>query len=188
MAKRKVKREAVAAPQSLPEAHGFMQRLGELAREIDGHEIIMNNRIERIKTEALEKVASLEEELNACAEGLASYAEAHRDELTGGGSRKTVPFLSGVVMWRLPPTSVKISSVDKVLAELKRRGLTRFVRMKPEPDKEAMLRDQKAAEKVPGVSFSQVEVLVMRPAETRVEVESRKGKLKRVVPNDKKKK
>ena len=185
MVKKKVKRKAVAAPQTVMEAHDYMRRLGELARDIDGYETRMNANIERIKKEALQKVAPLEETLNECAEGLIAYAETHRNQLTDGGKNKTAKFPAGDIAWRMPPTSVRITNTEQVLATLRKRSLARFIRMKPEPDKEAMLRDREAAEKVPGITFSQVEMVVLKPARVNVEFQSRKGKLKRVVPEDK---
>lgn len=185
MAKKRVKRKTVAAPQDASEANEYMQRLGELVRTIDNIEARANNQIERIKAAAVKEVARWEKTLAECAGGLAAYAEANRKALTTDGKTKTVRLPAGDIIWRLTPMKVTITTSNKeVVQDLVRRHLKRFIRATPVPNKEAMLRDPEAAKKVTGVSIVQNEVLVLKPTETKVEVESRAGKLKRVAKEE----
>ena len=94
------------------------------------------------------------------------WAEAHRESLTAGGKSKTVQLPAGEIAWRQRPPSVRIRDAAGVLVALAAAGLSRFVRVKQEIDKEAMLREPAVASAVPGVSIGSAgEEFVVTPHE-----------------------
>ena len=62
-----------------------------------------------------------------------------------------------------------IRAVDNVLETLKRLGLSRFIRVKEEPNKEAMLAEPEAVAGLAGVKIEQGEDFVIVPFETELE-------------------
>lgn len=84
-------------------------------------------------------------EIAAIRAALADYAEANRAELTGSSKSKTVTVLGGSVKWRKQPAKVEITGEpETIIAALKRRRLTRFIRTKEEIDRAAILREPEA--------------------------------------------
>lgn len=76
--------------------------------------------------------------------GLAAYAEANREELTGGKG-KTVKLAAGCIKWRKTPAKVEITGdAAEIIAALKRRRLSRFIRVKEEIDRAAVLKEAAA--------------------------------------------
>ena len=102
--------------------------------------------------------------------GLQTWCEAHRDELTKDGKAKTHRFAAGTVSWRARPPKVSIRGAAKVLEFLVKQKLTRFIRVRREIDKEAMLKEPVVAAEVPGVRIgSGGEDFVIKPFETELE-------------------
>jgi phage host-nuclease inhibitor protein Gam len=79
----------------------------------------------------------------------------------------------------MTPPSVKLRDVEAILKSLKSLRLERFIRTKEEVDKEAMLKEADVAKTVKGVSISQHEEFIAKPAELEVEIATRVDKLKR---------
>ena len=68
--------------------------------------------------------------------------------------------------WRLRPPSIRIRSQEAVLEALRTLGLTRFVRVKEEVNKDAMLAEADIAATVAGVTVVKgVEDFVITPHE-----------------------
>ena len=81
--------------------------------------------------------------------GIKAYATAHKAELTNGKG-KTAAVGSGFIKWRSARGSVQISSnVEAVIAELKRRRLSRLIRVKYEVNKTAVMDSAALLEKRP---------------------------------------
>lgn len=96
------------------------------------------------------KLAELESHIKA-------YAAANKDKLTGG-KRQAAAIGALSVKWRKGRPSVQISgNTESIIAALKRRRLSRFIRVKEELDKAAILKDF-AAIKTP------IEGLALLPA------------------------
>ena len=96
--------------------------------------------------------------------GVQAWCEAHREELTGGRT-KTVEFGSGRALWRLRPPSVSLRGKEAVIEACATLGLNRFLRMKVDVNKEAMLAEPDVARRVAGVSIgSEGEDFVIEPA------------------------
>jgi len=173
------KKAVIAVPKSLNEAAQFLTRIGEEQRATDKIQSDLNAKVDELKTEAMANVESRQEKISQLVEGLFAYAEAHRDELTDGGKRKTVEVPTGIFGWRMTPPAVSLRDVKSILKSLKSLGLKRFIRTKEEIDKEAMLKEPNVATTVKGVSISQHEEFIAKPAELEVEIATQVDKLKK---------
>ena len=100
--------------------------------------------------------------------GVQTWCEANRKELCGTG--KTANLITGEVQWRARPPSVTIRGAEVVLENLKSLGLERFVRVKEEANKEAMLNEPDAVRGVAGITInSGVEDFTITPFEVSAE-------------------
>jgi phage host-nuclease inhibitor protein Gam len=143
----------IVVPRSREEGEAWIRQIGEHRREVVRIETAMNDEIGRIKAEHEDFARPYREDIEALLKGLQAWAVAHRDELTDGGKRQSAELATGVISWRLLPARVTIRKAEAVIEALKKLGLTRFLRIKEEINKEAMLEDQEAARLVPGVTI-----------------------------------
>jgi phage host-nuclease inhibitor protein Gam len=99
------------------------------------------------------------------------FAEANRDRLTGGGKVKFASFATGKISWRSRPAKVSIRGAEDVMEAIKAMGLAaRFIRVKEEPNKEAMLEDRQTAAMIKGISIgSEGEDFIVEPFETELQ-------------------
>ena len=173
------KRAVVAVPKNLDEAARFLAQIGKEQRATDEIKSGLNAAVDKLKVEAMAADEPHQEKVLQLVEGLFAFAEAHRDELTDGGKRKTVEVPTGTFGWRMTPPSVKLRDVESILESLKSLKLKRFIRTKEEIDKEAMLKEPETAKTVKGVSIGQHEEFVAKPAELEVEIATQVDKLKK---------
>ena len=173
------KRTVVAVPKSLNEAAQFLAQIGQEQRATDKIRSGLNAKVDELKAKAMADGEPHQEKISQLVEGLFAFAEAHRDELTDHGKRKTVEVPTGTFGWRMTPPSVKLRDVESILESLKALKLKRFIRTKEEVDKEAMLKEPETAKTVKGVSISQHEEFVAKPAELEVEIATLVDKLKK---------
>jgi phage host-nuclease inhibitor protein Gam len=154
---------AYAVPADALEVNRFIRDIGTHQRERERIEAQMNEELTRIRaryeTEAREHSATLD----ALEAGLRAWCEAHRPELTDGGKTKTHAFAAGEICWKRRAPSVVIADAEKVLAELIKRRLKSFIRVKREINKTAMLSNPEAARKVPGVTIEAGENFIVTP-------------------------
>ena len=102
--------------------------------------------------------------------GIQTWCEAHRDELTGNGKVKFANLTTGEVQWRNRPPSVSIRGADNVIELLRRLGLERFIRVKEEINKDAILNEKEAVKNIPGISIkSDIEDFSIIPFEQDVQ-------------------
>ena len=131
--------------------------------ERDSHEeVVLKQRFE-------DEAKPFNEQIEALSKGVQTWCEAHRAELTKEGKVKFHGFAAGEVKWRMRPPRVSIRAVENVLETLKRLGLSRFIRVKEEPNKEAMLAEPEAVTGLAGVKIEQGEDFVIVPFETELE-------------------
>ena len=173
------KRAVVAVPKSLDEAARFLAEIGQEQRATDKIQSGLNAKVDELKAKAMADDEPHQEKISQLVEGLFAFAEAHRDELTNSGKRKTVEVPTGTFGWRMTPPSVTLRGVESILKSLKSLKLKRFIRTKEEIDKEAMLKEPETAKTVKGVSISQHEEFVAKPTELQVEVAIQVDKLKK---------
>lgn len=158
------------APQTQTDCAADIKKLGDLQRELAREQADMNDEIAATTKRYQPRLEELTARIETLQAGVQTYCEAHRAELTNGGKVKTANLVTGEVQWRQRPPSVSIRGADAVLETLARMGLTRFIRTKQEPNKEAMLNEQDAVRGIAGISIvSGVEDFVITPFEAKVE-------------------
>ena len=165
----RVKKEAIPIPNSEAEAIRAVADIGRLQRQIEHIEGRLNDRIDKVKLDALEMISDPKAELEVALDGLFAYCQANREELMPPG-RKTISWPTGEISWRMTPPKVGIRDVKKVLAGLRQLGLSRFIRTKEEIDKEAILKDRDAVKPVKGIAITQCEEFVVKPSEVSCEI------------------
>jgi len=160
----------IVVPQSREEAEYWIRQIGEHRREVVRIETAMNDKIAGIKAEHEETARPYREDIEALLTGLQAWAIAHRDDLTSGGKRQSAELATGVISWRALPPRVTIRKVESVIDALKKLGLKRFLRIREEVNKEAMLDEPDAARLVPGVTIGSAgENFNVEPFETELE-------------------
>ena len=165
---------AVAVPQSRSMCADDIRRIGDLQREHARVAAELNDRIAELTNQAEPVLADLAQRIAALQTGVQTWCEANRVALLGEDDRhgKTANLVTGEVSWRQRPPSVSIRGVDTVLDTLLRMGLGRFVRVKNEPNKEAMLNEPEAVRGIAGISIvTGVEDFIVVPFEATAEVQ-----------------
>ena len=132
-----------------------MRELGRLERIRESITIEMNEKISNLKTRYSEECKEYDNKISSLQEGIASYCEVHRDELTDNGKTKTVKLPTGTLSWRFCPPSCRISKPEVVLETLKAKKLARFIRIKEEISKDLILSDIDAVAGIKGITIVQ---------------------------------
>lgn len=170
MAPRKMKTQGanVPVPQDDSEAREALREIGDLNRDVLRLEAEMNDKIAKLQEEYGARVAPLNEQATAKIEGLRMFAEANRDRLTRGGKVKSFKFATGEIAWRLRPAKVTIRGKESVIDAIKAARLgKKFLRIKEDINKEAMLDDRQTAAAIAGVTIgSDGEDFIVEPFET----------------------
>jgi phage host-nuclease inhibitor protein Gam len=155
--------------QTRDQAVDAIAEIGKRQRERDRIQAAMNDEIAAIKKRYEEQAEPHGERITELADGVQTWAEAHRAELTDGGKVKTAQLPSGELRWRLPPPSVSIKGSEMVIEKLQELRLSRFLRERIEIDKEAILADQDAVASIKGITIKQDEQFEIVPFETRLQ-------------------
>ena len=126
----------------------------------------MNDEIAAITAKFQPRLDENKAEITALQQGLQAWCEANRNELTNGGKVKTANLVTGEIQWRQRPPSVGVRGAESVIEALMGFGLNRFVRMKAEVNKEAILNEPDAVKGVAGITVvTGVEDFVITPFE-----------------------
>ena len=167
---KKVKADAApCVPQSRTEMVEFIAEIGTLQRERERIQTRMNDELASIRTGFETEAEPLNKRIADLSRGVQLWCEVNRDELTRNGKTKTVGLPSGEVKWRTRPAKVMVRAAEVVIETLKSLGLDRFVRVKEEVNKEAILADPAAVGGVKGITITQGEDFVIVPHETELE-------------------
>jgi len=170
MAARRIKTNAVGpVPQNREQAREYILRIGKHQNDRKRIEATMNDQIQRIKDKYQALAAPHAEQIIELSKGVQTWCEAHRDELTNGGKRKSADLGAGEVQWRTRPPKVSLRNIPGVIEALKSLGLKQFLRTKEEVNKEAILADPEAAQNVKGITITQGEDFVIKPHESELE-------------------
>lgn len=166
MAKRIKAKAQENVPQNEQETAAYIRQIGDLQRNILRVQTEMNDNIAHITHTYQPTLEALGKQLDGLQQGVQAYCEAHREELTNGGKVKTSNFITGEVQWRQRPPSVSVRGADSVIEALKRLGLGKFVRIKEEINKDAILNEPDKVKGVAGISVvTGVEDFVITPFE-----------------------
>lgn len=159
-------KKPVYIPQNRDECAEAINQIGRLQREILVEQSAMNDEIAGITDRYTGSITDKSNELKLLQDGVQTFCETNRLELTEGGKSKTGRFVTGEVQWRQRPPSVAVRGAESVIEFLKRHGLDRFVRTKEEINKEAILNEPSAVSGVAGISIKTgVEDFVITPFE-----------------------
>lgn len=167
MAKAKTKAKAISrVPQSREDAVWAIGRIGTLRREIEAHKSVADEQV-REAGETLEAAtAPLADELSQHQEGVQVYCEANRLTLTNEGKIKYHDFGTGRINWRMRPPKVSLRGADMIIEACRKLGLTQFLRVKEDINKDAMLADPDKARLIAGVTISsEGEEFIIEPTE-----------------------
>ena len=168
MATRLKKTAQVYACNSRDEAQAAIKQIGDLQREHARRTTVMNDAIAKITEAEAPQLDDLHKRIETMQAGVQTWCEANRTELCGSG--KTANLITGEVQWRMRPPSISIRGAEAVIETLKRLGLQRFVRVKEEPNKEAMLNEPDVVRGVAGISINTgVEDFTITPFEVEVQ-------------------
>lgn len=156
-------------PQSRDDINVAISRIGVAQRERARIQADMNDEMAKIKLRYEEEAKPFSTEIESLSRGVQIWCEAHRNELTRDGKVKFCNFAAGEIKWRMRPPRVTIRAAENVLETLRRLNLTRFIRTKEEPNKDAMLAEPDVVSGLAGVKFEQKEDFVIVPFETELE-------------------
>lgn len=160
---------ASAVPQSKADCAASIKALGDAQRDFERSRAEMNDAIGHITQKFQPILEAQEVRITALQTGIQTWCESNRATLCEGGG-KTAQLITGEVSWRQRPPSVTIRGAGAVIETLKRMGLGRFVRVKEEPNKEAMLNEPDAVRGIGGITLvSGVEDFIVVPFEVKTE-------------------
>lgn len=167
----RIKQEAAAypVPQTREQVVASIAEIGRRQRERQRIQAAMNDEIAAVKQRYEEQGRPHAEAIQALSQGVHTWCEANKGDLTQGGKVKSANLSSGEVRWRLRPPSVAVRSADTVIQLLRETKLTRFIRVKEEINKEAILAEPEAVSHIKGIKITQAEDFVIVPFETELE-------------------
>ena len=153
-------------PQTRVEVTGAIRIIGELQRERMRIQADMDDELAKVRERHEVKALAALTEIERLSTGVQTWCEAHRNEITDGGKRKTALFASGAVTWRVTPPKCAIKGAEAVLGRLLADAeLARFVRVKNEINREALLAEPEVAARIQGVTITQIEEFAIEPHE-----------------------
>lgn len=158
---------AAQIPQSKEAAEADMRRLGVLRNKVERINTKLKLDSQKLTQKAGDAAKPFNVEIEKLEKGLTGYADAHRESLTDGFKSKTGKMIAGVFEWRKLPAKCSTRKVDDIIASIsaaiaeaiaksdaKRAArLQKFLRVKTEINKDAMLADSDAAVEFNGVSI-----------------------------------
>lgn len=154
--KTRLKQAAQVAAQSKDDVVAHIREIGDLSRERERLAAAMNDGIAELQEKYANDAAPLNERIEALQDAVQLWCEANRLSLTDGGKVKFADFVTGTVKWRVNPPKVSVSGVEAVIALMEADpDRARFLRVKREINKEAILNEQElfADGQVPGIKL-----------------------------------
>ena len=143
-----------------------MQEHGKLNRKLNQAEAKLSAKLASLQEKHQAATADDTHRLEELTIKILAYAESHKDELTGGKGQ-TAKIGTGCIKWRKGKPSVRITGdAAAIIQALRRRKLSRFIRVSEELDKAAILADSEALAARP------IDGLEIVPAIEKVSIES----------------
>ena len=158
---KRIKKSLTAIPASVAEAAQYLLSIGEKQREINAIKRDTKAKIDTLNKESNEKILGLKKDRDNFFVALFAYAQPRKKSLTS--NRRSVPTIAGTFGWRFTPPAVLLQegkTDQDIIKTLKRMGLSDYVRVVEEVDREALLRDRPT---VPGVSYTQIDEFFAKP-------------------------
>lgn len=130
---------------AISEIQTAFSRLAKLEKQQAAKEAKHRAKIQELSSKHAADIAPLVSEQAEIRAAIADYAHHHRAELTDNGKTKSAKIGVGIIKWRKQPAKVEVSGdLTDIFAALKRRRLSRFIRVKEELDKTAILKEAAA--------------------------------------------
>lgn len=149
--------------QNKEQAQTCITAIGDTNRKIEHLKAQMNDEIAKITAKYAERLILLQELSVQMTNAVQSWCADNKDKLLTDGA-KTANLITGEVVWRKCPPSVVGKSTPELIARLERFGLDRFVRVKKELDKQAILKEPSAIANIEGISVQDgKEEIIIRP-------------------------
>ena len=147
----------VLALKSLDDVDKVLQELCALESKIEAVDAEADAQIAKIKEETARIGKPLRERVKELTASIKAFADYHKHELFK--DRKSIERSFGIIGYRKTPPSISVSKHTVELME--KLGLTAYIRVRKEPDKEAMLElDDEPLAQVEAVRKSREEFFV----------------------------
>ena len=157
-----------ATPQTAAEASNAMGDLGTAMAERAKTQAEMDAAVAQVTAKFQPKIQALAAQVKDLVNGLQTWGEANKDELTAQGKR-SVNLGTGEVGWRMNPPKVKVTGLPKVIELLKAKGLDMLLAIKEDINKKAILEDPSQIKGVKGLEVVQEETFWAKPASVDME-------------------
>lgn len=142
----------IKACHSKAQAQVYIKSIGDNERKINKLNDKMNEELAKVAAKYAERITPLQAMNDELHQVVAMWCQAHKDELlTDGG--KTADLITGEVAWRAGKMSVVGKATPELIDRLERFGLHRFIRVKKELDKTAILKEPNAIADIEGVGI-----------------------------------
>lgn len=160
--------QAIAVPQSKADVQRDIKLLGDAQRALTRIETEINDKLAELTKARAPMIEKLRLQITELQSGVQTWCEAHRLEICGKG--KSANLITGEVNWRQRPPSVTVRNADSVINQLGELGLTEFVRVKHEVNKDAVLAAPDQVKQIRGIAvITGVEDFVITPFEIDLE-------------------
>lgn len=168
MAKKRSKSTIIAC-QSKAEVMENITQIGLKQREISRLETELNDKIAQLTEQYKDGILKLQIDVETLTHQAQIWCEQNRNSLLEDKG-KTANLLTGEVSWRYRPAKVTLSKEAEIIEQLEQQGLTQFVRVKKNVNKEAVLADPSAVKDINGINIvSNVEDFIITPFELNVD-------------------
>lgn len=134
------------------QAQVYIKAIGDNARKIDKLNAKMNAELAKVAAKYAERITPLQQMNDELETAVKAWCETHKSELLADGS-KSANLVTGEVSWRVGKPSVIGSATPELIDRLERFGLHRFIRVKKELDKTAILKEPNAIADIEGVGI-----------------------------------
>ena len=162
------------------EASLCLAEVGEIERELQAVSDRAAARIAEIKAEADKSASVCRKKIARRVEAMYAYFDEHRGGETD--TEKTMFLASGTIGERKAPYSAHVSSIEKAVRELLKRGLKQFVRTTEEVDKATILstpENRELVKGIPGIRVDQKDIFYAKPMDLKNEITRDIKKLRR---------
>jgi len=159
---------------SLRQAAASERRISNLLRRRQKIRLRADAQKAEIDRKLAQGLAPLEREIYERAARIEEFASHRRQKLTENGKTKTVLLPdAGEFHWVFNPPALIVANLKEAIGSIRSKGLgvKRFLRVRYELNKEALLEAPDTARKVDGASIVQEERFVIAPAHTGEKVE-----------------
>lgn len=168
MAKKRSK-STITPCQSKAEVMENITKIGLKQREISRLEAEMNDKITQLTEQYKDDILKLQVDVETLTHQAQIWCEQNRNSLLEDKG-KTANLLTGEVSWRFRPAKVTLSKESEIIEQLEQQGLTHFVRVKKNVNKEAILADPMAVKNIVGIHIvSNIEDFIITPFELNID-------------------